>query len=165
MEPTRITESDPLWKSILTQARGFGMCRVFFEVFSDTSLGFCRRDFESREKTVLLTPRACMLPSRTSFREVSGRNSVRATRVTPERIARNQNIHLQPSFSAMIPARTGPKLGAVHVLVKDETKGTKKLSGLIKKRYVQENQDPYVRTSFPWGCYVRYDAICNRVCA
>ena len=67
-------------------------------------------------------------PLRTSFREVSGRNSVSATRFTPERIARNQNIHLQPNFSAMIPARTGPKLGAVHVLVNDEMKGTEKNS-------------------------------------
>lgn len=112
MEPTTIIESDPLWESIEIQARGLECAKASLNSFALYPWAFAKRASERRVKTVLSTPLACMLPLWTSSREVSGRNDVRATR--SERMARNQKIHLQPSFSAIIPARTGLKLGAAH---------------------------------------------------
>jgi hypothetical protein len=56
------------------------------------------------------------LPSPTMLRAVSGRKKIIRNRQKPEAILRNQKIHRQPAFAAIIPPSKGPMLGAVLVL-------------------------------------------------
>lgn len=57
-----------------------------------------------------------ILPFPTIRRAVSGRNTRISRRHRPERMLRNQNIHLQLARSARTPPSTGPILGAVFGL-------------------------------------------------
>lgn len=56
------------------------------------------------------------LPSPTMLRAVSGRKKIIRNRQKPEGILRNQKIHRQPAFAAIMPPSKGPMLGAVLVL-------------------------------------------------
>lgn len=49
-------------------------------------------------------------------RDVSGNVKRTRTKHRPPRIDRNQNIHVHPSFEAMIPPKTGPSGGATFGL-------------------------------------------------
>ena len=63
-----------------------------------------------------LIPVAGTLPLPTIKRDVSGNVKRTRTRHRPPRIDRNQNIHVHPSFEAMIPPKTGPSGGATFGL-------------------------------------------------
>ena len=62
-------------------------------------------------------PFVLSLPFPTMVRAVSGKNKRKLNKLSPERIARSQKIHLHPKVWAKSPPRTGPRLGAALVLV------------------------------------------------
>jgi hypothetical protein len=57
-----------------------------------------------------------MLPLPTIFLCVSGKKRSMAAKWVPVIMTRNQNTHLHPILSVMLPPITGPRLGAISVL-------------------------------------------------
>ena len=62
-------------------------------------------------------PFARRLPLPTISRDVSGSERAIAIRQLPEHAARNQKIALHPSVAFRTAPKTGPRLGAVFVLL------------------------------------------------
>lgn len=108
------TSAVSLWKIMRRQARGFGSRNLGLDG-TDSPAGVLRLRLR-HDNMVLLIPLLGMLPLPTIFRDVSGRKMAIIRRHRPERMPRNQKIHLQPAFSASTPPKTGPMLGAVFGL-------------------------------------------------
>ena len=108
------TSAVSLWKTIRRQVKGFGIRNIGLGSSDSSTEVFGAR--LRHDNMVLLIPLAGMLPLPTIFLDVSGRQVAIVVRHRPERMARNQKIHLQHAFSAKTPPRTGPKLSAVFGL-------------------------------------------------
>jgi len=98
--------------------KGFGICHVLRSNVgrSDTSIFLGKINLDSGG---LGNPLAGIDPLPTIFRQVSGKESVTRMRQLPDKIARNQKIHLQPRWALIAALSIGPKLGAVFVLPSD----------------------------------------------
>lgn len=56
-------------------------------------------------------------PSPTMLRDVSGRNRITVVKHNPDAMHKNQNIHGQPAANVRPPPSTGPRLGAIVILL------------------------------------------------